>query len=509
MNKRCLIGLLLLLQFLLLSCSNEQAGQLSEKQNLIRFGLNSSPVTLDPLYATDASSSRINRLIYEKLIAFGPDDLPVPGIASWEKISDRHFRFTLIKQSHFHHGKLLTAKDVKASYEAVLDPERASPHRNAIKHIERIKLVNDQVLDFYLSRSDPLFPAFLVLEIMPEDLLKTGHPFNQKPVGSGEFEFSHWPFEGQLFLRRRHDQMLFEFLTVKDPNVRVLKLIKGELDLIQNNLPPEHVQYLKQQETLDYLSHKGANYSYLGFNLNDPLIGQTSLRKAIAYAIDRNKIIQYALGNGAKKASGFFPPHHWAGTQNKHDDFAPDKAIEIMKSLGYSKDNRLQLTYKTSSDPFRIRIATIIQSQLKDIFIDVDIRSYDWGTFYGDIKAGKFQLYSLTWVGIKTPDIFRYVFHSDSLPPEGANRGRLKDKTLDRLIEKAEQESDLNVQADYYHQIQTRLNEILPYVSLWYEDNIAFFRQNIFGYQVSSDGNYDGLKQVSKELASGKQSVIQ
>lgn len=496
MIKTVLAGLLIIL---LLSCGSEQPGKNNKKNQLpIRFGVTSAPVTFDPVYATDATSSRINRLLYETLISFGSDDLPVPGIASWQQLNDRHYRFTLIKQSKFHHGKTLTAHDVKATYDTILNPKKASPHRNTLKHIESIHVIDERTLDFYLSRSDPLFPAFLVIEIMPEDLLKTGHSFNQQPVGSGPFEFLNWPFDGKLFLSRRQDKQLFEFLTVKDPTVRVLKLLKGELDLIQNNLPPEHINYLKKQKSIHSLSKDGSNYSYLGFNMLDSVTGNQNIRQAIAYAIDRNNIIKYALGNAAKKANAFFPSHHWAGAQLNSDEFNLNKARVIMKSLGYSDSNRLKLTYKTSSDPFRIRIATIIQSQLKSIFIDVDIRSYDWGTFYGDIKQGKFQLYSLTWVGIKTPDIFRYVFHSESLPPTGANRGRLNDKILDKLIEQAEQETELEIQAQYYQKIQTRLNQVRPYVSLWYEDNIAFLRQNIQGYQVSLDGNYDGLNQVKK-----------
>ena len=512
MNKQIVFAFLAaLLLFCITSCTEkQQSSQLTNNalvkntKTPIRFGLNSAPVTLDPLNATDAASSRINRLIYQKLVEFGPDNLPVPGITTWQKLNAQHYRFTLIDQPVFHHGKRLTSLDIKATYDAVLDKDKGSPHRHSLKHIERIEIIDERTLDFYLSRSDPLFPAFLVLGIVPEDLLKAGHSFNHQPVGSGAFEFSHWPFDGQLFLQRRSDKQLFEFLKVKDPTVRVLKLLRGELDLLQNNLPPEHISYLRNQTGIKSLTQKGASYSYLGFNLQDEQTGQSRLRKAIAYALDRDKIIQYALGNAARTANGFFPPQHWAGAELKSYDFDPHRAIALMHELGYSKKKRLQLTYKTSSDPFRIRIATIIQSQLKDIFIDVDIRSYDWGTFYGDIKKGKFQLYSLTWVGIKTPDIFRYVFHSDSLPPSGANRGRLIDKAVNQLIETAEKEQDLTEQAGLYRQLQGKLHQLLPYVSLWYEDNIAFFRQDIQGYRVSSDGNYDGLMDVERSTRNGK-----
>ena len=480
-----------------------------DSEHAIRFGLSNAPVTLDPLQATDAVSGRINRLIYQRLVEFGADNKPIPGITNWQQINSQHYRFTLLKNSRshyprFHHNKLLTANDIKATYEAVLDKKNASPHRNSLKHIERIDVPDEHTIDFYLSRPDPLFPAFLVIGIVPEDLLKSGHSFNNKPVGSGTFEFSHWPFDDQLFLRRQSDQQLFEFLKVTNPTVRVLKLLRGELDLIQNNLPPEHVVFLKDNNNIKFLTETGSNYTYLGFNFKDEFTGQMHLREAIAYALDRDNIIRYAMGNAARKANGFFPVQHWAGAHLKSYDFDQKRALELMHQLGYSKQKRLQLTYKTSSDPFRIRIATIIQSQLKDIFIDVDIHSYDWGTFYGDIKAGKFQLYSLTWVGINTPDIFRYVFHSDSLPPSGANRGRLSNEKIDQMIEQAEQENDLTKQAEIYRKLQQQLHRLLNYVSLWYEDNIAFFRDDIQDYRVSVDGNYDGLKNIHRLVQGSK-----
>jgi peptide/nickel transport system substrate-binding protein len=156
------------------------------------------------------------------------------------------------------------------------------------------------------------------------------------------------------------------------------------------------------------------------------------------------------------------------------------------------------VTYKTSTNAFRVRLATVLQSQLKDVGIDVDLRSYDWGTFYGDIKAGNFQMFSLSWVGIKTPDIFRYVFHSESVPPNGANRGRFSDQTVDRLIEEAADADSLKAQSLAYGQLQKRLLETLPYVPLWYEDHVFVSRKGITDYRLSLDGNYDGLITVRR-----------
>ena len=101
-------------------------------------------------------------------------------------------------------------------------------------------------------------------------------------------------------------------------------------------------------------------------------------------------------------------------------------------------------------------------------------------------------------MGIKTPDIFRYAFHSASLPPEGANRGHLSDADIDQWIESAAQGKTLALQAEAYRQVQAGLLRLLPYIPLWYEDHVFAARTGIRGYQLALDGNYDALRHVSR-----------
>ncbi|MDH5731013.1 MAG: ABC transporter substrate-binding protein, partial [Gammaproteobacteria bacterium] len=132
------------------------------------------------------------------------------------------------------------------------------------------------------------------------------------------------------------------------------------------------------------------------------------------------------------------------------------------------------------------------------IGINLDIRSYDWGTFYGDIKNGRFQMYSLAWIGIKSPTIFHYALHSDMVPPNGANRGRYRNLTVDHTIDQAMMEIDLVKQAALYRQVQQILLDDLPYIPLWYENHTVVTRKFIKNYKVNSDGNYDGLVSAEK-----------
>ena len=493
---RNLLGLaiLLLALFVLTSCS-KQAGQ------ALRFGLSSAPINLDPRFATDAVSSRINRLLYQRLVDFDDAYLAKPALASWQTLTSMHYRFQLSDQpSMFHDGTALTTADIKATYDSVLNPDTASPHLAGFNMIDSIDIIDGQTIDFHLNKSDPLFPGRLVIGIMPTHLLASNHAFNRQPVGSGPFQFVDWPEEGRLQLQRLSDKQAFEFIAVKNPTVRVLKLLRGEIDMLQNNLPSELVTYLAKQDEVELLKAAGSNFTYLGFNMRDQDTGNLQLRRAIAYALDREAIIKYVMGDAATPASALLPPDHWAGNSDLPlYPYDPAKARRLLKQAGYVDGKRPRIIYKTSSDPFRIRLATVIQQQLSEVGIDVDLRSYDWGTFYGDIKAGRFQMFSLSWVGIKTPDIFRYIFHSESVPPNGANRGRYADIRADALIDAAESELELPQQAKHYAQLQAHLLDRLPYVPLWYEDHLFAARKGISGYSLARDGNYDGVINVRRD----------
>jgi len=462
-----------------------------------RFGLASAPITLDPRFATDATSTRMNRLLYQRLVEFDVDMQPIPGIATWQRLTDQHYRFFLNRNALFHNQQTLTMADVKATYESVLDPKIGSPHRASLSMITSMTIMDEKTLDFHLHHKDLMFPGRLLLGILPKEQLLNEHVFNRQPIGSGSFQFKAWPESGKLLLERRRDGALFEFLKVKDPTVRVLKMMRRELDMIQNDLQPELVAYLLEKEKLQVSTIGGTRFSYLGFNIEDPVVGQEKVRKAIAYALDRETIIKYVFGGAATLANAILKPDHWAGASNIPGYiYDPAAARRFLQDAGYSSTNRPSVEYKTSSDPFRIRLATIVQQQLAEVGIDVILKTYDWGTFYGDIKAGRFQMFSLSWVGIKNPDIFRYAFHSASIPPAGANRGRFDDQQADQFIDLADQASTQKEQAEYYARLQYYLWQHLPYIPLWYEDNVFISQPDIKGYTLAQDGNYDGLEQV-------------
>jgi len=464
---------------LLTACGGQQS------RDDIRMALAQAPINLDPRYASDAASERINHLIYRPLVDFDEHFRPQPALAEWQLLSPTHYRFTLLQErSPFHDGSTLDAADVAATYESLL-ALKDSPHTAEFANIQSIKVVDENTVDFLLHAPDEIFPSRLIIGILPAEKVEAGHVFSRQPVGNGPLRFLAW--QGVLQLERLADGQRFTLQEVKDPTVRVLKLLRGEVDLLQGDLLPELVRYLKQQPEIRVNEVKGSNFSYLGFNLQDAQLTKPEVRRAIAHAIDRPALLREVLVGGSREAGSILPPEHWAGHDAlpayEHD---PALARQLLQQAGVELP--LKLVYKTSTDAQRVRLATVLQAQMREAGIVLEILSLDWGTFFDDVKHGKFQLYGLTWVGIRTPEIYRLAFHSESVPPRGANRGRFVDAATDRLIE-----------AGDWRAVSERVQAMLPYVPLWYEGQFVAMRDNISDYQVKADGSWDGLATIKKK----------
>jgi peptide/nickel transport system substrate-binding protein len=480
MLKQCLFLLCLLS---LIACHQQDANNVRED---IRFGIAQTPINLDPRYATDAASARVNRLIYRALIRFDGHYQVKPDLASWQIVSPTQYRFSLGKVGRvFHDGTQLNASDVQATYQSLLDL-KDSPLSSEFSNIKQIKLLDQNTLDFYLTEADEHFPSKLIIGILPAEKIKQGDDFSHHPVGSGYLRFVSW--QDTLKFTRVSDGQKITLLEIKDPTVRILKLKRGEIDLLQGDLPPELVRYLKRQADLKVLESSGANFSYIGFNLQDAVLSKPLVRRAIAHAINREVIIKQALVGGSREAGAILPPEHWAGSGDlKPYDYDPMLSKELLLKAGISLP--LKLVYKTSTDVQRLRLATIMQAQMREAGIELEIKSLDWGTFFEDVKQGQFQLFGLTWVGINTPDIYAKAFASYNLPPKGFNRGRFFDAHLDGLLDK----QDWQVVTAYIH-------HQLPYVPLWYEGQFVAMRKNIDQYKPKLDGNWDDLAVIKKRL---------
>ena len=467
------------------ACTQQYSGHAQNHE--IIFAIGQAPLNLDPRYATDAASERVNRLIYQSLVDFDAQSKPVASLASWVEVNPIEYRFALNKlRALFHNQTTLNAHDVKATYDS-LARLKDSPHTAEFANIKNITVIDDNTVMFHLKQADRHFPAKLIIGILPADLIAKNQDFSHQPVGNGTLKFISW--QNKLILQRVKDGQKVSLLEVKDPTVRVLKLLHGEVDLLQGELPTELVKYLQTKAEVKVETSIGANFSYLGLNMQDPILKSLKVRQAIAYALDRKQIIQKVMIQHSREADMILPPEHYTNHSLSHQlltsyEYNPKLAKQLLTEAGVKLP--LKLIYKTSTDAQRVRLATIMQAQMQPAGIDLEIRSLDWGTFFEDVKQGDFQLYGLTWVGIKTPEIYTKAFGSNSVPPNGFNRGRYADAALDQLL------ADENWPA-----ATSRIHNQLPYIPLWYEGQFAAMRKQIHNYSPKPDGNWDDLATIS------------
>jgi peptide/nickel transport system substrate-binding protein len=150
---------------------------------------------------------------------------------------------------------------------------------------------------------------------------------------------------------------------------------------------------------------------------------------------------------------------------------------------------------KSSTEESTRLMAAVLQQQLREVGIVLDIRTFEFATFFSDVTRGAFQFYSLRWIGgNEDPDIFEYIFHSSKFPPNGANRGYYANPRVDVLIDQARAEPDQKLRKQLYGEIQQILAEDLPYIDLWYQDNVLVHSRRARNLILNPSGNYDFLK---------------
>jgi peptide/nickel transport system substrate-binding protein len=472
--------------------------------------IESSPTNLDPRVGTDAQSERIDELIFDPLVHRDEHFNMVPWVAEkWEIPDPKTYIFHLRRGIHFHDGRPLTSRDVKWTLDSVRDGSLTTLKATTYKLVERVDAPDDSTLIIHLSEPDgTLLYNFSdgAFGIVPYG---SGKPFNRNPIGSGPFTFVSQDPDTEVVLRRNNDywgqkaQVERVRLTiVPDATTRALELRKGSADISPGgSLSADMVGTLRRYRSLEIEQQPGTVMAYLAFNLRDPILKDVRVRQALAYAIDRGAVLHYLFGDEGRLADSVLPPQHWAYNGDvAHYPYDPVKANAVLDAAGYARGAdgvRFHLTMKTSTEETTRLLAAVMQQQLRQVGIALDIRSFEFATFYADVTKGAFQLYSLRWVGgNEDPDIFYYAFHSSSFPPKHANRSYYVNPEMDRLIDAGRSTVDQEKRKQIYAQVQQILARDLPYIDLWYFDNVVVHSARVRNLHVNPAGNYDFLTSV-------------
>ncbi len=501
----CVGTLIVVVLFSLLSCSGKP------EPNTLVMVIESSPMNLDPRVGIDDKSERIDSLIFDDLLSRGEDLNVAPGLAErWEIPDPLTYIFHLHGGAAFHDGRPLTSRDVKWTFDSLLQGKIRSTKTAVYRFVDHIDATDDRTVVFHMKEQDATLLWNLsdgAIGIVPYG---SGDEMTRHPIGSGPFKFVSAETDREVILERNDGYWgekpklaRVRFAVVPDQTTEALELRKGSGDVALNSLTPDMVLALSREPALAVEHTPGTRFAYLGFNLRDPILKDTQVRQAIAYALDRQAMIDYLWRGEAQEARSVLPTQSWAYNGDVATyGYDPGKANRLLDAAGYPAVNgvRFHITMKTSTDANTRLMVAVMQQQLRAAGIALDIRSFEPATFLSDVIHGAFQMYSLRWIGgNEDPDIFEYAFHSAKFPPNGANRGFYSNPRLDALIDQARREIDPKVRKPLYAEVQRILAEDLPYVDFWYLDNVMVHTRRVRNVKMNPAGNYDFLR--TAELA--------
>lgn len=482
-------------------------GRNAQHANTVTFLIESSPSSLDPRIGTDVQSEHIDQLLFDSLVHKRSDFTLEPWLAtSWDTPNLLTYVFHLRTDVKFHNGQPLSARDVKWTLDSGRDGTVITAKSGTFRTVARIDAPDAATVIVHLNRPDASLLWNLsdgAIGIVPYG---SGRDFQQHPIGSGPFRFVSQQIDKEVIVERNPASWQpvprierVRFSVVPDAITRALELRKGSADLAVNALTADMTYSLRNDKRLAIETAPGTIVQYVTFNCADPILRDARVRRAIALAIDRNAIIHVLWRDTAQPAQSLLPRGHWAWTDaNSSLTFDPAQARALLASAGHRPDAkgiRFHISLKTSTDESTRLLAAILQQQLKDVGIALDIRSFEFATFYADITHGAFQMYALRWIGgNEDPDIFRYAFSTSSFPPQGANRGHYTNAVVDALIAQAGASYDQSARLQDYVQIQQILARDLPALPLWYLDTVVIHSRRLTGVEASRSGTFDFLR---------------
>jgi peptide/nickel transport system substrate-binding protein len=217
-------------------------------------------------------------------------------------------------------------------------------------------------------------------------------------------------------------------------------------------------------------------------------------------AIDRERLVASIWQGLGVVTETPIPSGHWAHHETlPAAPYDPEAARRMLDEAGYldpdgaGPKSRFTLSYKTSTDQASVLQAQVIQAMLADVGIDIELRSYEFATFYNDVKQGNFEIFSLTQTGIVDPDIFALLLHSKSIPPGGFNRGGYSNPEFDRLIEEGARAVSPEDRLEPYWRAQEIFAAEVPMISLLSRMNVAVMPKALAGYENYLSGELSSL----------------
>ncbi|HSN25220.1 MAG TPA: ABC transporter substrate-binding protein [Kofleriaceae bacterium] len=465
----------------------------------------------DPRYTISNYDGKLGKLIAPGLTSVDtPDAAPRMELAaSIDRVDPLTVDVTLADRQ-FSDGQPVTANDVVRTYQSVMDDACGSLYqKSTLERYASIEALDDKHVRFHTKLPLGTFVTDIDFGIISWHGVPAGecHP---PLVGAGpyvlrELTSQHAVLDANPRYPTPPKLPHVEIKFVRDDAARMLMMAGGSVDILQNT-QPDLVDDIAKRPRVKLQAGPSVILTYMMLNNDDPVLKDHRVREAIALAIDRPTVVAAKFGGRAVLATGLLPPLHWAYNPDvPHYTRDLARARQLLDEAGYKPGPdgiRLRLTYKTSSVPFRVGLARALASQLGDVGIAVEVRPFEFATFFADIKKGNYQLATMQTSEITEPDFYYNYFNSERIPdrkdPDGGNRWRYRSAEVDRLTLAGRTELDRERRKAIYAQVQRIVAEDVPIIPLWHEDNVALSNVDVQGYTIVPNARFVGLIGASK-----------
>ncbi len=473
---------------------------------------------LIPMIAGDAASQAIAGQMYLALLKYDKDlNLAGQLAKSWHVSKDNlTITFHLRPGLHWTDGTPFTSADCAFTLHLIQDKHTQSAYKSDYANV--ISVETPDATTFIVHYAEPFSPAmssWASLDILPkhvfehEDIMHTKLARHPKAT-IGPYQLADWQSQQSILMRANPDYFdgpvwITERLTriIPDPATQFLELSAGNLDSM--DLSP--IQYTRLFNTKPRLKanynryqYLGFVYTYLGFNLRRPLFADRHVREAIAYAINRQEIVDgVLLGLGKVIASPYKPGTKWVDKRLHPRPYDPGKAREILQSDGWSDHDgdgvlekhgkRLSFIILTNNgNTQRANAATIIQQRLKDVGIEVKIRLVEWSAFIGNfINKRNFDAVILGWSLSPEPDQYS-IWDSSQTGKRQFNFLSYKNAKVDHALVAARRTFDEAKRKKLYDVMQEEIYKDVPMVFLYAPYSLPVYQKRIHGIKPAPAG---------------------
>jgi peptide/nickel transport system substrate-binding protein/oligopeptide transport system substrate-binding protein len=511
------ISFIILVFFIFHSCFSK-----NRLQGYVYYRLNADPTTLDPALITDVTGGYIAAKIFNGLVKLDEHLNVIPDIAESWKVLDNGttYIFHLNKDVKYINNRIVTAEDFRYSFKRILSPSGKSPNTWVLEKISGAKafmqgrtsdISGIEIPDRYTLKirlDQPFSPFLYLLTMTPayvlpkEEVERLGADFSSHPVGTGPFVLKEWRNNNEIVLVRNNhyfsEHAKIEGIVYKiipEDLTAVTEFELGNLDVI--TVPAsEYSRYRESPEWTRYLSSvHGLNVYYLGFNCSRPPFDNVDLRKAVSYAIDRDKILKTFYEKRGRLAQGPVPEILRKWQMQFPYSFDPQEAKRIIDAGGM-KDKTV-LFYITA-DQEVIDMAEIIQSYLNKVGLKVEIKQLEWSAYKSALNNGEADLYWLSWwADYPDPENFLFpLFHSSNHGASG-NRSRYTNREVDLLIEAGQKALNISERDGYYKLAEKIIIDEAPWVFFWHKTDFTLRQPYLKNYKIYPIYNIDKGVEVS------------